>query len=141
VKIQEYLIAYLRFREVVNLSSFLLSPYSLLGTCYDVQNCTSCPPRRDGGGGRYTKKLRTPGLIVDLGHSFPIRRRTPWRIGTPRMTLFCPEFSERGHHNSSVYFHLATVVCSLTLYTILATELLKSAYHTLVFRNPLAGTV
>jgi hypothetical protein len=38
------------------------------------------------------------------------------------MTLFCPEFSERGHHNPSVYFHLATVVCSPTLSTILATE-------------------
>jgi hypothetical protein len=35
--------------EVVNLSSFLLSPYSLVGTCYFVQNSTHAHRAEMGG--------------------------------------------------------------------------------------------
>jgi hypothetical protein len=40
VTVQEQFIAYCRCRETVKLRRFLLSPYSLTGTCYSVQNCT-----------------------------------------------------------------------------------------------------
>jgi hypothetical protein len=38
--VQEHFIAYCRCREAVNLFRFLLSPYSLIGTCNSVQICT-----------------------------------------------------------------------------------------------------
>jgi hypothetical protein len=37
--LQEHFIAYCRCREAVNLFRFLLSPYSLIGTCDSVQKC------------------------------------------------------------------------------------------------------
>jgi hypothetical protein len=36
----EYSIAYCRCREAVTLFRFMLSPYSLVGNCSSVQNCT-----------------------------------------------------------------------------------------------------
>jgi hypothetical protein len=39
VTVQEHFIAYCRCRETVKLFRFLLSPYSLIGTCNSVQNC------------------------------------------------------------------------------------------------------
>jgi hypothetical protein len=36
----EHCIAYCRCREAVKLFMFLLPPYSLIGTCNIVQNCT-----------------------------------------------------------------------------------------------------
>jgi hypothetical protein len=38
--VQEHFIAYCRYREAVKPFRFLLSPYSLIGTCNSVQNCT-----------------------------------------------------------------------------------------------------
>jgi hypothetical protein len=38
--VQEYVIACCRCREAVKLFRFLLSPYSLIGTCNSVQNCS-----------------------------------------------------------------------------------------------------
>jgi hypothetical protein len=40
VSVQEHFIAYCRCREAVKLFRFLLSPYSLIGTCTSLQNCT-----------------------------------------------------------------------------------------------------
>jgi hypothetical protein len=37
---QEQFIVYCGCGEVVKLFRFLLSPYSLIGTCNNVQNCT-----------------------------------------------------------------------------------------------------
>jgi hypothetical protein len=39
VTVQEHSIAYCRCREAVELFRFLLSPYSLVGSCNSVQNC------------------------------------------------------------------------------------------------------
>jgi hypothetical protein len=39
-----------------------------------------------------------------------------------QMTLIYSEFSERGHHNPTIYFYLPTVLCNLALPTTLATE-------------------
>jgi hypothetical protein len=40
VSVQGQFKAYCRRREAVKLFRFLLSPYSLIGTCNSVQNCT-----------------------------------------------------------------------------------------------------
>jgi hypothetical protein len=40
VTVQEHFIAYCRCRETVKLFRFLLSLYSLIETCSNVQNCT-----------------------------------------------------------------------------------------------------
>jgi hypothetical protein len=40
ITVQKHSTAYCRCREAVKLWRFLLSPYSLIGTCNSVQNCT-----------------------------------------------------------------------------------------------------
>jgi hypothetical protein len=48
VTVQEHSIAYCRCREAIKLFRFLLSPYSLIGTCNNVQNSTSHWPAEMG---------------------------------------------------------------------------------------------
>jgi hypothetical protein len=72
VTVQEHFIPYCRCREAVKLFRFLLPPYSLIGTCNSVQNCTPRRPVEMWSGDKICilfyavavlRSLRTPGLI------------------------------------------------------------------------------